>query len=194
MKTSNSRRDGKHQLVKNAAYALLLLFAVLAAIKLAVMAFPDLVGQVRAIAGEYGLFGTFVVVLLGSTLLPFSVDVYFLASLTVFSDPFALFAVAVIAAVIGGFINYFLAVFLSKTWVEKQLGKKAVDDARDWFNQWGGVALLLFGVLPLSAVFDPLTFIAGMSRMDVKKFGAFLVVSRVGHFALLALASKGLGL
>lgn len=180
--------------LKTAAIAFVFLFVALVAIKLIALAFPNAIESVRAVAGEYGLFGTFVVVLLGSTLLPFSVDVYFITTLEVFRDPAALFAVAVIASVIGGFINYFLAFFLSRRWVEKQVGKKAVGDAHAWFDRWGGAAFLLFGVLPLSVVFDPLTFIAGMSRMDVKKFGAFLFVSRIAHFAVLALASKGIGL
>ncbi len=184
----------KRELLKSVAVALVLMFAVLVALKALATAFPGIAQSVRALAGAYGLFGTFAVVLLGSTLLPFSVDVYFLTSLEIFTDPWALFAVSVVAAVIGGFVNYYLALFLSRGWVEKQVGRKAVADASAWFNQWGGAALLVFGVLPLSAVFDPLTFIAGMSRMDVKKFGAFLLVSRVGHFAVLAIASKGLGL
>jgi membrane protein YqaA with SNARE-associated domain len=184
----------KRELLKTVGVALALLLVVLVALKLLVLAFPGAAESVRGIAGKYGLFGTFLVVLLGSTLLPFSVDVYFIASLQVFNDPFALFVVAVVASIIGGFINYAMAFVLSEKWVEKQVGKEAVGQAREWFNQWGGIALLVFGVLPLSAVFDPLTFIAGMSRMDVAKFGAFLLVSRVAHFAVLAIAAKGLGI
>ncbi len=98
---------------------------------------------------------------------------------------------AVIAATIGSFVNYFLAFFLSKKWVEKQFGKKVLGEAQAWFNQWGGWALIVFGVLPLTAVFDPLTFVAGVSRMEVRKFAVFIIASRVIHFAVLT-ASTGL--
>lgn len=191
MRRAKGKADGKQRIAKAAAYAIGLTLAAVVAVQLLADFFPGAVESVRDIVGEYGLFGTFAVVLLGSTLLPFSVDVYFLASLQVFRDATALFVVAVIAATIGSFVNYFLALFLSEKWVEKQFGKKVLDEAHSWFNQWGGWALLLFGILPLTALFDPLTFVAGISRMEVRKFAVFIIASRVIHFAVLA-ASAGL--
>jgi len=184
--------DGRRKnLFKATALAIGGVLAALIALKLASVFFPNIVDSVRALVGDYGLFGTFVVVLLGSTLLPFSVDVYFIASLQVFKDPLALTAVAIVAGTIGSFINYFLANFLSRKWLERQVGKENVSDASDWFNAWGGWALLVFGALPLSVVFDPLTFIAGMSRMDLGKYAAFVIAARVLHFGLLAGATLG---
>ena len=182
---------GQKSFWKAAAIAIGGLLASLLAIKLISLFFPNLVDGVRAAVGDYGLFGTFVVVLLGSTLLPFSVDVYFIASLQVFKDPLALTAVSVVAGTIGSFVNFFMAYFLSKKWLEAQLGRQTVLEASEWFNAWGGWALLLFGALPLSVIFDPLTFIAGLSKMDLKKFAVFVIVARIIHFGLLAGAALG---
>lgn len=180
------------QMFKSVFVALASILAVLVLLKLSSMLFPNAVEQIRSLVGERGLFGTFVIVLIGSTLLPFSVDVYFVASLQVFRDVLALTIVAIIASYIGAFVNYFLALFLTEKWVEKQFGKQVLSEARNWFNAWGGWALLVFGVLPLSAVFDPLTFIAGLSKMDVRKFALFTFIAKTLHFALLAGISLGL--
>ncbi len=173
-------------LAKSAAYALAGVIAVLLLSRVFSTAFPNVVEQIRVAANGYGLAGVFVVILLGSTLVPFSTDAFFLAVLQVFKDLPALTLVAIVASVIGGYINYFSAFFIGKKTAEKYVGKKALRDAKSWFDEWGGLAILALGAIPFTAVFDPLTFIAGMSRMDLKRYSAFMVAAKAIHFVLLA--------
>ncbi|MBI3588338.1 DedA family protein [Candidatus Micrarchaeota archaeon] len=179
------------RLLRPALLAFAALLAALAAVKAVEMLFPGLVPLVRGVVGDYGLFGTFIVVLLGSTLVPFTVDLFFVSVVTVFADPVALIAVSVAAAVLGGVVNYALAFMLSRRWIEGKLGREVFGEAREWFDAYGGWAIMLFGILPNSPIIDPLTFVAGLGKMDFRKFTIFTIAARTIHFALLAALALG---
>lgn len=185
---SKLKRHGIDQKTARSAFtAIALIVASALAFKAASYLFPGAFAAVQSLVGQWGLWGVFILVFLGCTLLPFPTDAFFLSIAAVSPDWVAVTAVAIVAAFASGIANYLMAYYLSEKWVEKQVGREALSEAKGWFDRWGGLAILLFGVLPLSAVFDPLTFVAGMSRMEMRKFAAWSLLSRIIHFAAMAI-------
>ncbi|OIO25756.1 hypothetical protein AUJ14_03485 [Candidatus Micrarchaeota archaeon CG1_02_55_22] len=182
----------RKELARSVLVAIGLIVAALVCLKALNYFFPDLFTGIQAAVAAYGLFGAFIVVLLGSSLAPFPTDAFFVSAVTLSPEPVLFVAVAMVAAFLGGFINYALAFYLSEAWVEKQVGKSVLAEAKGWFDHWGPFAIFFFGVLPISAIIDPLTFVAGLARMDVKTFALYSAAARVVHFGVLALIALGL--
>lgn len=189
--TRASSKQAHAQVIRSIVVALVLVVAAIACLKAVNYFFPDLFTGVQAAVAAYGLFGAFIVVLLGSSLAPFPTDAFFISAVALSPDPLAFTIVAIIAAFIGGTVNYVLAYYLSTAWVEKQVGKHVVAEAKSWSDHWGPFALFFFGVLPVSAVIDPLTFVAGLTKMDFKSFALYSGAARIVHFAALALIARG---
>ncbi|MEK6923977.1 MAG: VTT domain-containing protein [Candidatus Micrarchaeota archaeon] len=183
--------QGKPQVARSAIIAVGLIIAAVVALKTLDYFAPGVMNGLQAAVAEYGLFGNFVAILLGSMLLPFPTDAFFTSTVALSSEPVQLTIVAVVAAFIGGMVNYALAFFLSEKWVAKQVGKPVLDEAKSWFDAYGPWAIIIFGVLPLSAVIDPLTFVAGLARMDALKFAAWSLAARIIHFTAITIIAKG---
>ncbi len=168
-----------------------LLIASLVLLKLLSMLMPNAFGWLQHAVAGWGLFGGFVAVFIGSSLLPFPTDAFFASSVALSPNPIAYTIIAAIAATLAGVVNYALAYALSERWVAKHVESSVLHDAKYWLDKYGGIAILFFGVLPVSAVFDPLTLVAGLSRMSVRLFLFWLALSRLIHFTLLAAIAVG---
>ncbi|MFH1106544.1 MAG: VTT domain-containing protein [Candidatus Micrarchaeota archaeon] len=171
---------------------LALLLVLVFAMKLVSQAFPEAFASVQQKAAEWGLPGTFAIVFLGSTLLPFPTDAWYVSTVALEQDVLLVVAIAVLAAWLAGLVNYFLAYYLSEKWVVKRLGRESIEDAKRWFDRYGGVAIVLFGIVPASPIIDPLTFVAGFTEMDFKKYAVYLLAARIAHFGGLALLASGI--
>ena len=190
----HEHKAGREKLVGSTLTAIALVIAMVVVLKLISVAFPDLAQQLSKLVEGYGLFGTFVAIFVGSSLLPFPTDAFFVSIVSLSANPLVILVIAIVASFLSGLVNYALASALSEAWVEKQLGKQLLGEAKHWFDSWGPWALVIFGTLPLSAIIDPLTFVAGLSKMNLGKFAVFSGISRILHFALLAffaLQAKG---
>lgn len=152
--------------------------------------FPDSLATLKSIVSQHGLAGDFVLVFLGSTPLPFPTDAFFISGIALSNEPVAFTLVAILAAFIAGLFNYALALLLSKKWVEKQVGKQKLAEAKALFDAYGAWAILFFGAIPFSIIVDPLIFVAGVARMDFKKFVLWMLLTRIIHFGALAVAAK----
>ncbi|MFH1200367.1 MAG: VTT domain-containing protein [Candidatus Micrarchaeota archaeon] len=175
------------KMAKGILLGLGLLLVLLIAMKAASLAFPDAFAAIEKKAGEWGLVGTFVIVFLGSTLLPFPTDAWFVSAVSLSANATTVVAIAVAASWIAGVVNYVLARYLSEKWVVRKLGPQSIADAKRWSDKYGGLAIILFGVVPASPIIDPLTFVAGFSEMDFKKYAICLLAARIIHFGGLAL-------
>lgn len=179
--------DDAQKMAKAVLVGLALLLLLVVAMKAANYFFPNAFDEVQEKAKQYGLGGTFVIVFLGSTLLPFPTDAWFFSAVSLSAQAWNVVAVAIAAATLAGVLNYFLAYYFSEKWVAKRLGREAIGDAKRWFDKYGGFAIILFGIVPASPIIDPLTFVAGFSEMDFKKYAFYLLAAKAVHFGGISL-------
>ncbi|MBI5225800.1 DedA family protein [Candidatus Micrarchaeota archaeon] len=175
------------QLLKHATLGIAIIILSLLALDFLAAEFPQSYQAAENFVKQYGLPGVFVIVFLGSSMLPFPTDVSYAIAIKLFAqNPLPVIAVAIIAAFLGSVLNYWMAYYLREKFVERFLEEKDLDKASGLFNKYGPIPIILFGFIPASPIFDPLTFVAGLTRMEFKKFAFYSFISRVLHFGVLA--------
>ncbi len=166
---------------------ILLILLTLIAVDFVADRYPASFESAQAFVSANGLPGVFLLVFIGSTVLPFPTDVIYSVAIKLSkANPVPVILVAVAAAFIASLLNYFLALALRHKFVERIVGKKELEEAKEMFDKYGPIPIVLFGIIPASPVFDPLTFVAGLTGMEFKKFAFYSLVSRVFHFGILA--------
>lgn len=184
--------QGKEYL-KHFAFGVFFIILALVAIEAIGHVAPQLYGDVKLTIKQFGLLGVFIGVLLGSTLLPFPTDLFFTTAVNLSEGLGAkvwIVVIAVIAAFIGSAVNYFLAKVLRDRFASRFASKEQLLEAKEWFDKYGPWPIVIFGVIPVSAVFDPFTFAAGLSGMEVKTFLKYSLLSRLLHFVGIALLAS----
>ncbi len=189
----------KHELdlAKSFAIGILAVLVTLLAIEAISVLAPGLYGDARKTIEQWGLAGVFIGVFLGSTALPFPTDLFFITAVNLSSTvggKVSMVGVAVVASFLAALLNYWLAFLFREKFVHRFVSQDQLDSARQWFDKYGPFPILFFGVIPSSPVFDPITFIAGLTGMDFKQFALYSLVSRFLHFALLALLAARVAL
>ncbi len=139
-----------------------------------------------------GYLGLFFSALLAATILPFSSEAV-LAALYAFDryDAVLLWLVASAGNTLGGLVNWVLGRFCLH-WQDRRwfpVAAETLERAQRWFGRYG-VWSLLFAWLPV--VGDPLTFAAGVLRVNVWVFLVLAGVGKAARYALELLALKGL--
>lgn len=154
---------------------------------------PNIYGDAKTTIREYGTPGVFVGVFLGSTLLPFPTDLFYTTAVNLaegWTNKLIIVIVAIIAAFLGSLINYGLAFFLRDKFVLRFASKEQLAQAKELFDKYGAWGIVIFGIIPISAVFDPITFAAGLTGMDLKQFAKYSLLARILHFAGIALLAS----
>lgn len=84
----------------------------------------------------------------------------------------------------GSILNYYLG-FKGEEFLEKKriITKEKVKKYKKMFDKYGGYSLLLSWV-PI--IGDPITFIAGVLKYDLKKFILLVVLAKFLRYAFLA--------
>ena len=92
--------------------------------------------------------------------------------------------VATLGNSLGSLINYYLGL-KGESYLEekKYLKKEKIEKYKNFFDKYGGYTLLL-SWLPL--IGDPITFIAGVLKYDVKKFIPIVIIAKFGRYAVVA--------
>jgi membrane protein YqaA with SNARE-associated domain len=147
---------------------------------------PTIYRGLGEIVKVYGLAGVFILTYIGSTLVPFPIDTFFAISLKLSEVPLFIVLATIIAYVFGALTNFYLAKLLREKWVEKHVKKSTLEKTSKWFNKYGILSLLIFGLLPIP-LFDPITFMAGLSGMNEKKFVILVGLSKTIYFTTWAL-------
>ncbi len=187
------QKDHK-EIAKSFAIGLVAVLLTLLAVEALSFLAPSLYGDVKHTVTQWGVPGVFVGVFLGSTALPFPTDLLFVTAVNLANGnemKLTMVAVAIVAGFLASLLNYWLALVLRDRFVQRFVSKDQLESAKVWFDKYGPFPILFFGIIPSSPIFDPITFIAGLTGMDVKQFALYSFVSRVLHFGLLAvLAAK----
>ena len=80
---------------------------------------------------------------------------------------FLLILIALITAIIAQLIDYGIGYFFSRALIYDLIGEKRYKRSEKTINQYGGLAILLFNLFPLSSPI--IVLVAGMFRFNLKK-------------------------
>jgi len=123
-----------------------------------------------------------------ATLLPIYSEAVLLYDLSVGYPPFWLWIVATLGNTIGSLINYFIGL-KGESYLEKKghLSGEKMQKYRALFKKYGGYMLLLSW---MPVIGDPLTFVAGVLRYDMKRFILFVLIAKGLRYAFLIWLSR----
>jgi len=126
----------------------------------------------------------FFTALIAATLFPAGSEALLIYDITEGHSVELLLFVATLGNSLGSLINYYLGL-KGESYLEekKYLKKEKIEKYKKFFDKYGGYALLL-SWLPL--IGDPITFIAGVLKYDVKKFIPIVVIAKFGRYAVIA--------
>ena len=92
--------------------------------------------------------------------------------------------VATIGNSLGSLLNYFLGLKGEEYLVEKKLiNEKVILKSKSYFDKYGSISLL-FSWLPI--IGDPITFVAGILKYDLKKFIVLVVIAKLSRYLFIA--------
>ncbi len=139
-----------------------------------------------------GYVGLFLSAFLAATILPFSSEAV-MAGLLAFEsyDPWTLWAVASVGNTLGALVNWALGRYCLH-WQDRKwfpVKPKQLVKAHDWFGRYGSWTLLLAWV-PI--VGDPLTFAAGILRVNVWLFLSLVASGKAARYAVVLLVAQGM--
>jgi membrane-associated protein len=101
-------------------------------------------------------------------------------------DPWLLFSLLAIAAVLGNVVNYFIGAKLGPAVFNKDSSrffkKEYLDRTHGFYEKYGGLAIIVGRFMPIIRTFVP--FIAGIGRMNYLRFFIFNVVGSVAWVSL----------
>jgi membrane protein YqaA with SNARE-associated domain len=128
------------------------------------------------------LFG---ISLLAATLLPGGSEALLLYDISLGYNPVLLILFATIGNTLGSIINYFLGYkgvdFLTQ---KKYANPKQLQTATERFEKYGALSLLL-SWMPI--IGDPITFIAGVLKYDLKKFVVVVFIAKGLRYIVVSL-------
>jgi membrane-associated protein len=81
------------------------------------------------------------------------------------------------AAIIGDSVNYFIGSFFGKRVFSKFINKKYMDKTQDFYNKYGAKTIFIARFVPVIRSMAP--FVAGVGKMDYKKFLIYNVVGGI---------------
>ncbi|MBC8339678.1 MAG: DedA family protein [Rhodospirillales bacterium] len=138
-----------------------------------------------------GYLALFVAALLAATVLPFSSEAVLVGLMAAGTyDPAGLWTAATVGNVLGACINWGLGQFCLH-WQDRRWFPVSADQlerAGTWFSKYGVWSLLLAWV-PL--IGDPLTFAAGILRVDFRLFVVLVAIGKAGRYAAVVFAAQG---
>lgn len=124
---------------------------------------------------------------LSATLFPFGSEALLIYNLKEGYSIYLLLFFASMGNTLGSLINYFIGL-KGEQYLEKKayLKKEKILKYKKYFDKYGAYSLL-FSWLPI--IGDPLTFIAGVLKYDLKKFIILVFIAKTSRYIFLILAS-----
>jgi membrane protein YqaA with SNARE-associated domain len=138
-----------------------------------------------------GYLGLFLSAFLSATILPFSSEVVLIGLIAAEGYNSAiLWGMASIGNIAGACINWWLGRFCLN-WKDRNwfpVSQNQLDTAESWFLRYG-LWTLIFSWLPI--IGDPLTFVAGIMRVNFSLFVILVAIGKSSRYGVLILLAKG---
>jgi membrane protein YqaA with SNARE-associated domain len=110
-------------------------------------------------------------------------EALFLYDVSLGFSPIFLLFVATFGNTLGGVLNYWFGFKGEEMILQKGLiQKERLEKASYFFSKYGGVSLL-FSWVPI--IGDPITFVAGVLKYDIKKFLLLVFLAKFGRYLFL---------
>lgn len=120
-----------------------------------------------------------------ATLFPLGSEALLIYDITQGYNIYLLLLFATIGNSLGSLVNYFLGLKGEEYLVSKKfLNEKYIKVSKKFFDKYGAFSLLLSWV-PI--IGDPITFIAGVLKYDIKKFIVLVVIAKFARYLFLAI-------
>ena len=124
-----------------------------------------------------------------ATILPIYSEVAVVAMVAKGYDWFGVWLVASVGNTVGSLINYLIALKGTDYIVKKgYINNNRFARYKSWFAKYGGWVLLLSW---MPVIGDPITFVAGALRYDIKRFLAIVFVAKALRYGFLILGYFG---
>ena len=121
---------------------------------------------------------------ISATLFPLGSEALFIYDIKEGYNIYFLVIVATIGNSLGSLLNYFLGLKGEEYLVEKKLiNEKVILKSKSYFDKYGSISLL-FSWLPI--IGDPITFVAGILKYDLKKFIVLVVIAKLSRYLFIA--------
>ncbi len=126
----------------------------------------------------------FVSAFVSATLFPLGSEALLIYDIKEGYNIYFLVIVATIGNSLGSLLNYFLGLKGEEYLVEKKLiNEKVILKSKSYFDKYGSISLL-FSWLPI--IGDPITFVAGILKYDLKKFIVLVVIAKLSRYLFIA--------
>jgi membrane protein YqaA with SNARE-associated domain len=126
----------------------------------------------------------FISAFISATLFPLGSEALLIYDIKEGYNIYLLVIVATIANSLGSLLNYFLGLKGEEYLVEKKLlNEKMIIKSKVYFDKYGSVCLL-FSWLPI--IGDPITFVAGILKYNLKKFIVLVVIAKLSRYLFIA--------
>ena len=126
--------------------------------------------------------------LISATLFPMGSEAIFLYDIQSELNIYYLLLFATVGNSLGSIINYYLGLNGEEFLLKKRfINEKKINMAKKYFDRYGAYSLWL-SWMPI--IGDPITFIAGMLKFDIKKFILIVTISKFGRYFILFLIYK----
>ncbi len=132
---------------------------------------------------DYGYAGLFLFCLLAATIIPISSEGAVAGAFLLKMKPLPILFWAALGNSLGTVINYFMGVWIGHKWLEKNKSN-TVQRAYDLSRRYGIWAL---GLSWLPFIGDPITIIAGISRVNFGLFALIVFSLRTLRYVLIFL-------
>lgn len=127
----------------------------------------------------------FISAFISATLFPLGSEALLIYDIKEGYNIYFLVIIATIGNSLGSILNYFLGLKGEEYLVEKKiLNEKMILKLKTYFDKYGFVCLL-FSWLPI--IGDPLTFVAGILKYDLKKFIIIVTIAKFLRYLFIAL-------
>lgn len=125
----------------------------------------------------------FITSLISATLFPLGSEALLIYDIKEGHNIFLLLLFATIGNSLGSVINYFLGLKGEEYLLKKSLIKESyIIKCKNYFDKYG-LYTILFSWLPI--IGDPITFVAGILKYDLKIFLIFVIIAKFSRYLFL---------
>lgn len=144
----------------------------------------DLIQWFPPLFEKYGLFGLFIITVIGSSPIPIPVDLVVVSVVALGAPPIPTAIFAGFGASLGAIIFYYTGSGLINATDIVEKHKKSIERAKGWLSSYGAISVFLFAVLPLP--YDGMAVAAGAVGMGFQKFYVATLLGRLLRYFIVA--------
>ncbi|MCW4016551.1 MAG: TVP38/TMEM64 family protein [Candidatus Bathyarchaeota archaeon] len=149
-----------------------IVFLLVIAVSVVLYVYPEVVYSILIVVIESfqagGLPLLFAMMVIQAIAIPIPSELVLIAGGLAFAFPFG-WLVGALGSIVAAIVSFYISKKGGRGLAIKLVGENAIKFADNWFNRWGGWAILLGRFAPFIP-FDAISYSAGLTTMKLKKF------------------------